>query len=181
MDAAARIILDQGHLPLKLETLARSAGISKALVYALFHTQHDLFNAILDRQFRALAARGAPQASALDDLRAASLGCALAYFEHVAAEGPLIHVILRDPYMAGHVAAATAAFRDRIIIRLARLARRSLLLAAKENIAAINLVITIPEEAGRLVHSGALSLERGRLLCSQLVLSSLEALTPQAA
>ena len=173
-------MLEQGHLPLPLDALARAAGTSKALIYTYFHTQPDLFNAVLEREFRALAARGVAEASAMAELNDAALTCALIYFEHVAETGPLIHLILRDPYMAGHVAPALTGFRDRIILRLARRSRRALRLRAKENLAAINMILTIPEEAGRLVHANELSLERGRTLCQQLVRSSLEAFTPRA-
>jgi AcrR family transcriptional regulator len=180
VEAAAGLVLQQGHLPLPMDALARSAGASKALIYAYFPTQHDLFNALLSREFRALEARGVVEASAQWDLNQAAFDCALLYFEHVASAGPLIHLILRDPYMAGHVAQDVAIFRDRIIRRLARRARGALRLRAKENIAAINMIITIPEEAGRLKYAGDISLDRGRELCRQLMLSSLDAFTPRA-
>jgi len=177
---AGKLILQQGHLPLPFEALAQSAGVSKALIYAYFRDQHALFNAVLDQEFAALAARGITGASRHGDLRETSLACALIYFEHVVERGPLIHVILRDPYMAGHVATSAAAFRDLIVRRLARLAQATLRLSAKETIAAINMVITIPEEAGRLVHTGALPFADGRVLCRRLVGASLDAFTPLA-
>lgn len=180
VEAAGRLALAQGHLPLNLETLASTAGVSKALIYAVFGGQPALFDAVLRREFDALAERGVIEAAADPDLREAALGCALAYFEQVASRGPLIHLILRDAYMAGRLDPATAGFRDRIARRLGRLARRELKLGAKAAVAALNLMITIPEEAGRLVHAGAMSPERGRLLCRQLIESSLEALTPGA-
>jgi AcrR family transcriptional regulator len=178
INAAAGIALKQGHLPLRLEDLARAAGVSKALIYAYFPTQFDLFNALLDREFQALAARGLVEAARRDDLEAAALGCALAYFDHVAAAGPLIHVILRDPYMAHQVSPAVAGWRDRLVRRIASLARRELLIGARENIASISMVTTIPEEAGRLAYSGELSFEHARELCRQLVLSSIAAFRP---
>jgi ABC-type branched-subunit amino acid transport system ATPase component len=82
--------------------------------------------------------------------------------------------------MAGHVAPGVAAFRDRVVRRLGRLARRELQLEARENVATISLITTIPEEAGRLAYGGELTVERGRELCAQLVLSSLAAFTPEA-
>ena len=180
IDAAGTLILQQGHLPLALEALARSAGVSKALIYTYFSDQHGLFNAVLDQEFAALDARGMTDASDQGDLRDAALACALIYFEHVVERGPLIHVILRDPYMAGHVAKTVSAFRDLIVRRLGRLAQAALKLEAKETIAAINMVITIPEEAGRLVHTAALPLADGRALCGRLVGASLDAFTPPA-
>ncbi len=180
IEAAGKLVLQQGHLPLPLEALAQSAGVSKALIYAYFRDQHALFNAVLGQEFEVLAARGLVEASQHRELRDASLGCALIYFEHVVERGPLIHVVLRDPYMAGRVAPSAAAFRDLIVRRLGRLAQTALRLGVKETIAAINMVITIPEEAGRLVHTGALPLVDGRALCSRLVGASLEAFSPSA-
>jgi AcrR family transcriptional regulator len=132
VQSAARITLEQGYLPIPLERLGQSACASKALVYAYFPTQHDLFNAVLARQFENLVAAGIEAASGTADLEAAALGCALIYFEHVAHVGPLIHIILRDRYMVGHVSAENRALRDRIARRLARAARHELQLMAKE-------------------------------------------------
>lgn len=178
--AAGQLILDQRHLPLPLEALARRAGVSKALVYAYFPTQRDLFNAVLARDFEAMAARGIEAASRRPTLSDAALETALAYYDQVAEAGPLAHIVLRDAYMAGHVSPAAAAFRDSIVRRLARLARRELKVEAKENIAAINLVTTIPEQCGRLVWQGDITPARGRELCAELIRSSLSALRPRA-
>jgi len=179
VDTAAQLILEQGHVPLALERLAQQAGVSKALVYAYFPTQHDLFNAVVEREFEQLRRQGLEEAADGPDLLAAALACGGAYFAHVAERGPLIHIILRDAYMAGRVAPGVAAFRDRIVRRLAKGVRRSLRLGAKENIAAINMVITIPEEAGRLVYAGELAPERGQLLCDELIASSIAAFRPR--
>lgn len=180
VQSAARITLEQGYLPIPLERLGQSACASKALVYAYFPTQHDLFNALLARQFENLVAAGIEAASGTADLEAAALGCALIYFEHVAHVGPLIHIILRDRYMVGHVSAENRALRDRIARRLARAARHELQLMAKEAVAAINLILTIPEEAGALVHAGEMEHDRARELCAQLVRSSVKALAPSS-
>ena len=177
--AAGRLILQQRHLPLKLDHLAQATGVSKALIYAYFPTQYDLFNAVLEQEFQALAARGIEAASAGRELETAATACALAYFDHVATAGPLIHLIMRDPYLTGHLAAGPARFRDRIVTRLARLARRELKLPAKETIAAITMAITIPDETGRLVYAGEMSLPRGRELCAELIASSVAAFKPR--
>jgi AcrR family transcriptional regulator len=179
VEAAAEMVLSQGHLPLALDRLALAAGVSKALLYAYFPTQHQLFNAVLERQFEDLRARGLEAAAARRDLRSAALDCARIYFTHVAEQGPVIHIVLRDAYMAHALDPGVAHLRDRIVRRLAKLARRHLRLEAKENLAAINMAITIPEEAGRLVYDGQLAPERGLLLCEELVTSSLDAFTPE--
>lgn len=177
--AAGEMILKQGHLPLALDRLAQSAGVSKALLYTYFPTQQQLFDAVVRQEFEALRARGLDAAVAADELFDAALACARIYYAHVAETGPLIHIILRDAFMARGLSAEASAFRSRIVRRLAGLARRSLRLQAKENVALLNLLITIPEEAGRLAYEGQLTFDRGLLLCEELVASSLEAFRPQ--
>jgi AcrR family transcriptional regulator len=178
VDAAAAVLLNQGTLPLSPEKLREVTGVSKALIYAYFPTQHDLLNALLRREFEALTAAGMRKAVKKTPLREAAISCALIYFEHIADAGPLAHLILREHYMIGNVDEENRSARNRMILPLARAARRELLLAAKENIAAINLVITIPEEAGRLVHIGELDRDTARELCVRLVNSGISALAP---
>jgi AcrR family transcriptional regulator len=177
--AAAAVTLEQGYLPLPTDRLAERAGVSKALVYAYFPTQHDLANAVLERRFTALAAAGMEAASLASPLSVAALETARIYFEDVAGHGPLIHVILRDHFMLGRVDRRLAAMRDRVVRNLARAARRSLRMPARETVTAINMIITIPEQAGRLAHSGEMEPGRARALCAQLIASSVDALTPR--
>ncbi|MDP1873197.1 TetR/AcrR family transcriptional regulator [Phenylobacterium sp.] len=181
LDAAQVLLVAHGGLPLPLEDLARAAQVSKALIYAYFPHQHDLANALLARRFAALLAAGLEDAAARTDLFEAAQACAALYFEEVAQAGPVAHIVLRDPFMAGQIDPTLAAIRDRLARRLARTARRMLRLSPQEAVAALSLMTTIPEEAGRMVHAGDLTQERGRELTTRLIGSSLRALTPDAA
>lgn len=175
VDAAEVIALKQGHLPVSLDSLGRAAGASKALIYVYFPSQAELFNAVLWRHLQALDAAGVDAASSQPRLADAARDCALIYFEHVARAGPIIHVILRDHFMAPRLDAQNRRFIDRIFLRLARAIRSELHLSAKENRALINIVTTVPEEAGRLAFTGEMKLDRARELCGRLIASSLEA------
>ena len=178
VEVAARLLLEQGYLPLPAERLAAAAGVSKALVHGYFPDQHALFNAVLDRAFATLEAAGLDAASRADRLDEAALACARLYFGQVSVQGPVAHVILRDPYMAGRVDRAIAARRDRPLRSLARLVRRELDLPPDEAVGAISLVTAIPEDAGRLVWQGEISAEAGAELCERLTLAAIEALRP---
>src|SRR3974377_1585752 len=103
MDAASYLVVKQGFLPVPIEALAQAADASKALVYAYFPTQYELFNALLEREMRALALGGLETAARVNDLDQSILLCAMLYFEHVAQYGPLLHILITDLYMAGHV------------------------------------------------------------------------------
>ena len=177
-EAAARLALAQGYLPLPLERLAADTGVSKALIYGYFPDQHDLFNAVLAQQFQALSEAGLEAAASGDDLEAVALACSQIYLRQVARHGPIAHIVLRDLYMVRHVRPDLAAFRDRIVRCLARLVRAELKLPPDEAVGAISLVTTIPEEAGRLVWQGDLDLDLGLELGERLVRSSLAALRP---
>lgn len=178
LESAETLILAEGGLPLPLDALARGAGVSKALIYVYFPTQQALANAVLGRRFAAMEAAGLSRMAEAPGLETAAQDCALLYFTEVASAGPVVHIILRDPFMVGQVEAGLRTKRDRIARRLARLARRELRLGAKEAVAALSLMTTIPEEAGRLVHAGDMTFSRGRELTERLVGASLRALTP---
>src|SRR6185312_694480 len=96
LDAAEALVLERGGPPAPVPELSRRAGVSNALVYAHFPTPADLFNALLARRLAALDAAGLEAASRLNTLEAAALACSRVYVEQVAAQGPLLHLILRD-------------------------------------------------------------------------------------
>lgn len=176
MDAAARLIVEQGFLPLPIERLARAAHVSKALIYVHFPTQYDLANAILAREFDALAAAGLWEAARGDSLPDVAVDCAALYFDHVRRWGPLLNILLSDLYMARRYDRAVTRRRDALMRRLARLARRSIALPAKELVAGLSIVLAIPEEAGALAFQGEVDPALARDMCRTLTLSALKGL-----
>jgi AcrR family transcriptional regulator len=180
LEAAALSIVEQGFLPLPLERLARRAKVSKALVYAYFPTQHDIFNALLKREIELLFAAGLDEASRAGKLEAAAVACAMIYFEHVATRGPLLHILLSDRYMSGRLDRNVLNARDVVVRRLARLARTSLKLPARELVAAVNMVVAIPEEAGTLLFTQEANPVLVRDMCRTLVSSAITGLRSAA-
>jgi AcrR family transcriptional regulator len=176
LDSAASLIVAQGFLPVNMERLAEIAGVSKALVYSYFATPHELFNALLDREMSGLLQGGMATAAHVADLDQAAVLCAMLYFEYVARSGPLLHILLSDRYMSGHVAPQALRLRNDLRRRLTRLASRSLPLSRKEILGAIEMIIAIPEEAGRLVFHDEIEAGVARQTCHTLVSSALRAL-----
>jgi AcrR family transcriptional regulator len=176
MDAASRLIVAQGFLPLPIEALAKDARASKALVYAYFPTQYALFNGLLQREMRALALGGLQTAARVNDLDQSILLCAMLYFEHVAQYGPLLHVLLTDLYMAEHVEPGVYRQIREMTQRLWQLARASLPLNEREFEASLEMIAAVPEEAGTLAYERRMDAQAARELCHTLVLSSLRAL-----
>ena len=159
-----------------LEQLARMAGASKALIYTYFPTQYTLFNSLLDRELRSLALAGLDTASQVNDLEQAAILCGMLYFEHVARCGPLLHILMTDLYMSGHVDRPILETCEGALARLTRLATNVLPLTAAEIRAAIEMMTSIPEESGRLVFHEELDRTTARQICHGLIVSSLKAL-----
>lgn len=176
LDAAARSIVAQGFLPLNMERFATDAGVSKALVYSYFATPYDLYNALLERELAGLLQGGLATASRVADLDQAAMLCVMFYFEYVCRSGPLLHILLSDRYMVGHAAPRALQMRDALRRRLTRLAGRTLTLSRREILAAIEMIIAIPEEAGRLVFHREIETAVARQTCQSLVMSALRAL-----
>jgi AcrR family transcriptional regulator len=176
MDAAARLVVEQGFLPLPTERLAREAGTSKALIYAYFPTQYDLFNALVEREWHSLATAGVVTASEVKDLEQAVTLCAMLYFEHVSRIGPLLQILTADLYMSGHENEQLTRDCESLRRRLARLIHSTLKLPLKEAAAAVEMMTAIPAEAGSLVHAKRVDAQVGQNICRTLISSSLRAL-----
>lgn len=167
LKTAAGMVLEQGYLPLGVQDLAEAARVSKALVYRYFPEAPDLYNALLMQGIEDLLAGGLEARTEAADL-------AEAYYRHIAANGPLIQIILRDRFMAGRVLPSAAAVRDRIARRLARRLRRDFGVSLRAAVASVGIGLSMPEECGRLAHQGDLDLERGAVMCRELVLGVID-------
>jgi AcrR family transcriptional regulator len=176
MDAAARLIVQQGFLPLTVEQIAQATQASKGLFYAYFPTQYDLYNALLRRELNGLVSAGMETAARVNDFDQAGLLCGMLYFEHVAQSGPLLHLLTNDLYMKDHIDPAAIQAGAAILQRLTRLTRDALKVSRKEALAALEMLAAIPEEAGSLAFHRTVELPVARDLCHTLLSGGLEAL-----
>jgi AcrR family transcriptional regulator len=174
LDAAARVIVGRGFLPVPAEAVAREAQVSKGLVYAYFPTLHDLDNAVLVRAATALAAR--LDLLEMADFERWAVACAGLYFDDIAEGGALLHILYTDPVLDHRRDPAALAVRNALWRALIRTSRGYVRLSLKEAVAALGIVLSLPEETGRLAHRGELETARARDLCGQLVLSALRGL-----
>lgn len=171
---AALMVVEQGCLPLAPEALSHRIGISKALVYAYFPTQQSLANRLLRDHLPPIAAR---LAQVLDEEPAdlAEL-CATAYFEHVATHGPLLHILLGDPFLAGDIDPDLRALYGTVMRRLAKALRRRRGISTRDALPALHILAAIPEEAGAMVFNGKLDRDLGRTLALEMTLGGLDGL-----
>jgi len=177
--AATALIAETRSLPLNMQAIGKRIGASRALVYAHFSDQSALVEAVLAEQFSLIENAGLDDAIRAGDVAERGVRGAELYLRHIVDHGPALHVILRDaPHGASLPRGATRA-RNRALRALAGSARRDLRLSTEEAIVLVELVIAIPEELGRLTHSGDLMIEDALTICERLVRSGIEALRPR--
>jgi hypothetical protein len=148
------------------------------LIYANFATQYDLLNAVLRRDFDRIWGAGLIEAADGQDFVASAIAIGGVYFEHILRHGPVSHLILREPFMAGRLAPDLRSRRDLFFLILARRAKLFFHLPVRETIASIYLLMTIPEVTARVVRQGNLAADEGRALSARLLRSGLTGLRP---
>lgn len=173
---AARAILAQGGLPLAYDQLAGAAGVSKALVYNYFPSQITLAHALIEEELARLDRRELRRLAALEDPVAAARACAHFYFDIVADRGPLLHILLADPLLYQGQAAHVTARSGLLLLPLVRRLRHAFGISPREANIIVQLLVTLPEEAGKQVFQGSSTRERARRLCADTVEATLAAL-----
>ena len=166
--------MDQGFLPVPLEALARKLGVSKALIYAYYPTQYDLVNGLLRHYMPDLARFQLAELELGGDIYKIAEQSALAYFEHVADIGPLLHILLSDFYAISQVDPGILTLQGQVFGRLARVVRASFGFDAVQSLATVRLLAALVEEAGTLSFRGFYARDMCREICLQLVAGGLD-------
>ena len=180
LDVADRLVVEAGALPISMKRVGDEMGSSRALVYAYFPDPERLAEAVLERHMERLVEAGLSAAAADGAFAARAQACADLYLRHVAEHGPIVHIVVRD---LSRVARRSGAPRPHVGLlgRLARAARAELQLSAHEALVLLELLVTIPEEAGRLSFEGELDLVAAQALCGRLLASSIDSVRPRVA
>jgi len=165
LEVAVKLIFSEGLPAMSMRGLAREAGVSKALIYHHFPTQTALLNAVVRRELDSLRP-ALTQALAIPDTHQAALAAAAAYLERIMRAGGVLQLLLSDQAFARRLEDDVRAFRDGAIRRLAHRLRRSAGLARRDSVVAVDMLIAIVEQAGRLVFEKQLDATTARQMCA---------------
>jgi len=114
LEAAERLVEDEGVAALTMERLADRAGVSKPVVYYHFDNRSDVLRALLETYWdevdREHDARTASATDFATYLRAATA----AYFDTIARHGPAMRALLDEPLGDDHVEALRTKRHDGI-------------------------------------------------------------------
>jgi AcrR family transcriptional regulator len=176
---ATRLIGKRGLTVLTVESLARSCGVSKALIYVHFATPTEILAGVLRREFESLRAAGLDEVLAAGDCEEAAVAAAAIYARHVSKHGAVLHALLSDPLFVRHMSPAERRLRDGAVRKLVRRLHREMGFSIKHAGFVVALLAAIPERAGLMAYEGALDLAAAEALCAELVRASLSALADE--
>ena len=167
LEAAARLVADDGLAAATVEEIARRAEVSKGLVYAYFDGRDALLGEVLQREQALLRERG--MAAALQAASFAQLieGTTRLWLEHARDRGALIATLT-----AFQGAGATDE-RDRTLRFFVRAVRREYGLGLAPAITAVDLLMALTDQAGRRVAAGQDTVEAATLACVALITGGL--------
>jgi AcrR family transcriptional regulator len=173
LDDAARVVLSEGLSAVNMERLGREAGISKALVYNYFPSRDALLAALLHREQTELRDRGlqkALQASSYADLIRHTTRV---YLEQTKDRGTLIAALLADPSVAKLMEEENRVERDRTFRYFVRETRREYGLSLPHGIAAVDMLMAVTDQGGKLMVQGVVDIDTAEDMCVQLILGGL--------
>lgn len=100
LDATAALVVAEGLTAVNMERIARSASVSKALVYSYFGNQNTLLSELLLREYGAFQREARAAAKDVRGLEAIVRVTTGAYLHHVRARGSLIQRLMLEPSIA---------------------------------------------------------------------------------
>ncbi|MFN9927398.1 MAG: TetR/AcrR family transcriptional regulator [Phenylobacterium sp.] len=181
LDEAARLILEKGISAVSMERLAQLVGISKGLVYNYFPTRDALLATLLHREQTELRDRGmvsALEAQSYEDLIRQTTRL---YLQQTRDRGAMIAALLSDPSVAALMEADSRIDRERTFRYFVRATRREFDLPLPLAIVAVETLMSLTDQAGKLVAQGQIDVEPATEMCVELITGGLARLNPELA
>jgi len=158
----AKAITENGLVSLSMDMLAKQAGVSKSLIYYYFNSLPDLLSQIVAHEFEAI---GAGHIIAEHPPEEALVGVSLSYLDRIIAHGPILQTLLADPSIESMLAPEIGEKINATWRMLAKQLRAETGLSNREAIIGVSMLMSVPEQAGRLVREGRVGPQMGRELC----------------
>ncbi|MEM8695446.1 MAG: TetR/AcrR family transcriptional regulator [Pseudomonadota bacterium] len=150
LDAAARIIVEDGVSAAIMERVAREAGVSKPLVYAYFDNRANLLSTLLLREYPAF--QGTPvEPRPGDDFESIIRRTTVDFIDRYVANGVLIERLLNEPAVAEDVLRRQAEGRKQVAEFFGGLMHSEFGSPLKESERAVVLLMGVTLSAARML------------------------------
>ena len=181
LDAAARLLLEEGFTEVSMERLGREAGISKALVYNYFPNRNDLLRALLEREIGVLRASQTMAVKVAESFEDLVRRTTRLYIETMHSRGALLRKLWAEPAVARLMADDDLQRRDEAMRYLARRVAREYALPQEVALSAVNMQMAMTEAAAQQLQRSDADVEFATDICVTLLLGGLDKLSRQHA
>jgi AcrR family transcriptional regulator len=181
LDAAARLLLEEGFTEVSMERLGREAGISKALVYNYFPNRNDLLRALLEREIGVLRASQTMAVKVAESFEDLVRRTTRLYIETMHSRGALLRKLWAEPAVARLMADDDLQRRDEAMRYLARRVAREYTLPQEVALSAVNMQMAMTEAAAQQLQRSDADVDFATDICVTLLLGGLDKLSRQHA
>jgi AcrR family transcriptional regulator len=181
LDAAARLLLEEGFTEVSMERLGREAGVSKALVYNYFPNRNDLLRALLEREIGVLRASQTMAVKVAESFEDLVRRTTRLYIETMHTRGALLRKLWAEPAVARLMADEDLQRRDEAMRYLARRVAREYALPQDVALSAVNMQMAMTEAAAQQLQRSDEDVDFATDICVTLLLGGLDKLSRQHA
>lgn len=181
LDDAANLVLTEGLSSVSMERIGREASVSKGLIYNYFPSREALLAALLHREEVELRDRGMESAMRASTYAELIRQTTRLYLEQTRDRGALISALMADDTVASLAEDALGGGRDATVRYFVRATRREFGLSLPIGIAAVEMLMAVTNQAGKLVARGAIDIDIAEEMCVQFITGGLARLVGTAA
>lgn len=176
LDAAARLILEEGFSELSMERLGREAGVSKALVYNYFENRTALLRALLEREISLLRERQENEVKRASSFQELIYRTTRIYVEHIKERGALLQRLWAEAAVARSVADVDKKSREQTLRYFARRVTEEYGIPADIAESAVDMQMAMTEAAAQHLFRSHNDVELATTTCVTLLVGGLEGL-----
>ena len=181
LDAAARLLMEEGFTEVSMERLGREAGVSKALVYNYFPNRNDLLRALLEREMGLMRASQAVAVKAAESFGDLVRRTTRLYIENMQSRGALLRKLWAEPAVARSLADVDLRGRDKAMHYLARRVALEYGLPHDVALPAVDMQMAMTEAAAQHLSQSHDDVDFATEICVTLLLGGLDALAKRHA
>lgn len=176
LDAAARLLLEEGFTEVSMERLGREAGVSKALVYNYFPNRNELLRALLLREMGLMRESQTVAVNAAESFEDLVRRTTRLYIENMKSRGALLRKLWAEPVVAGALADEHLRGRDEAMRYFARRVSREYGLPRDVALPAVDMQMAMTEAAAQHLAQSHDDVDFATEICVTLLLGGLDAL-----
>ncbi|TQV67751.1 TetR/AcrR family transcriptional regulator [Exilibacterium tricleocarpae] len=175
LDAAAKVVIEEGVSAVSMERLGRDANISKALVYNYFSNRNELLAALLQREFDAIRDVNIGIAETAKDFEEMVRLTTRARLLRIQEKGSLEHRLMSEPAVLDLVRQVYDADRQLTNRYLVKQVRHLYDLPLEIAIIVVNMCNSMTSAGLQFVIDGAVQLQAVEDLSVKMTLAALDA------